>query len=45
MTIKDVADLFAAEGEEAKKTIEKLREQAKDALDLALSEVPEGSQR
>jgi hypothetical protein len=45
MTIKDVADLFAAEGERAKDVIESLKEQAKDALDVALSDAPEGSQR
>ena len=42
---KDVADLFAAEGERAKAILEGLRSRAEDALDLALSETPEGSTR
>jgi len=43
--IKDVADLFAAEGEGARKVIEELKLEAKDALDEAISEAPEGSAR
>jgi|SRR5829696_6008720 len=43
--IKDVADLFAAEGEGAREVVEELRLETKDALDLAISEVPEGSAR
>ena len=42
---KDVADLFAAEGIKAKAKLEKLKAQAADALDLALSEAPSGSTR
>ena len=42
--IKDAADLFAAQGEEARDTIEDLKIDAQDALDLALSEAP-SSQR
>ena len=38
--IKDAADLFAAEGEEAREILEGLKEQAKDALDVAVSEAP-----
>jgi hypothetical protein len=38
--IKDAADLFAAEGEEAREILEGLKEQAQDALGLAVSEVP-----
>jgi hypothetical protein len=43
--IKDVADLFAAEGEGAKEIIEGLRNRSKDALDVAVAESPEGSAR
>ncbi|HVF00066.1 MAG TPA: hypothetical protein VNA27_01825 [Rubrobacteraceae bacterium] len=43
--IKDVADLFAAEGEGAKETIEGLKDRAKDALDVAVAEAPKGSAR
>ena len=39
-TIKDVADLFAAEGEGARKVIEELKEGALDALAVAISEAP-----
>jgi DNA primase len=42
---KDVADLFAAESTKAKARLEKLKAQAVDALDLALSEAPSGSTR
>lgn len=42
---KDVADLFAADGVKAKAKLEKLKAQAVDALDLALSEAPSGSTR
>jgi DNA primase len=42
---KDVADLFAAEGAKAKAKLEKLKAQAVDALDLAMSEAPSGSTR
>src|SRR5215203_6272229 len=38
--IKDAADLFAAEGDEAREILEKLKEQAQDALGLAVSEAP-----
>src|SRR5215208_852458 len=38
--IKDAADLFAAEGEEASEILEELKEQAQDALGLAVSEAP-----
>jgi hypothetical protein len=38
--IKDAADLFAAEGEEARESLEELKEQAQDALDVAVSEAP-----
>jgi hypothetical protein len=38
--IKDAADLFAAEGEEAREILEMLREQAQDALTLVISEAP-----
>jgi hypothetical protein len=41
--IKDAADLFAAEGEEAHEILEKLKEQAQDALGLAISEAPSKS--
>jgi hypothetical protein len=37
---KDVADLFAAEGEGARKVIEELKEGAIDALGVAISEAP-----
>ncbi len=43
--LKDAADLFAAKGEEAKETVEDLKNDARDALDLVLSEAPDGSQR
>jgi hypothetical protein len=45
MTIKDAADLFAVEGEQAKDTLEEMKSEAQDALGLLLSEAPEGSQR
>lgn len=45
MTIKDAADLFVVEGEGAKDVLESLKQEAQDALDLVLSEAPEGSQR
>src|SRR5918999_712173 len=38
--MKDMADLFAAEGEEAREILEGLKEQAKDALGVAASEAP-----
>ena len=38
--IKDAADLFAAEGEEAREILEGLKEQARDALGLVISEAP-----
>jgi hypothetical protein len=38
--IKDAADLFAAEGEEAHEILEKLKDKAQDALGLAVSEAP-----
>jgi len=43
--IKDAADLFAAEGEGAKEVVKELKDQAKDALDLAIDESPKGSTR
>jgi DNA primase len=43
--LKDVADLFRARGEAARDTLEELRAGAMDALDLALSEVPDNSAR
>lgn len=39
---KDVADLFAIEGEGTRGTLAHLKDRAVDALDLALSEAPEG---
>jgi hypothetical protein len=41
--IKDVADLFAVEGEEARQILEELRGEAKDALALSISEAPPSS--
>lgn len=38
--MKDAADLFASEGEEAREILEGLKEQAKDALGVAVSEAP-----
>ena len=38
--MKDVADLFAADGDEAREVLEELKEQAQDALGLAVSEAP-----
>src|SRR5918993_5495604 len=38
--MKDTADLFAAEGEEAREILEGLKEQAKDALGLVISQAP-----
>jgi hypothetical protein len=38
--MKDVADLFAAKGEGAREVLERLKEQAQDALDVAISEAP-----
>jgi hypothetical protein len=38
--MKDTADLFAAEGEGAREVLERLKEQAKDALGLVISEAP-----
>src|SRR5919112_1967969 len=38
--MKDAADLFATEGEEAREILEGLKEQAKDALGLVISEAP-----
>src|SRR5919107_6260576 len=40
---KDFADAFAAEGGAAKESLEGLKDQAVDALDLAISEAEEGS--
>jgi putative DNA primase/helicase len=42
---KDVADLFAAQGDTAKAIIEQLIARAQDALDLALAKAPKGSTR
>ena len=38
--IKDAADLFAAEGEEAREILHDMRKRAKDALTLVISEAP-----
>jgi hypothetical protein len=38
--IKDAADLFAAEGEEAREILDGLKQQATDALGLVISEAP-----
>jgi hypothetical protein len=38
--IKDAADLFAAEGDEAREILNDMKEQAQDALGLAVSEAP-----
>jgi hypothetical protein len=43
--MKDIADLYAAEGNNAKTLIEDLKSRAVDALDLAISEAPGGSTR
>jgi hypothetical protein len=43
--LEDLADLFEVRGESAREVLEELRSRAEDALDLALSEVPEGSNR
>jgi hypothetical protein len=43
--LEDLADLFEMRGESAWEVLEELRSRAEDALDLALSEVPEGSNR
>ncbi|CAA9406896.1 MAG: hypothetical protein AVDCRST_MAG03-1583 [uncultured Rubrobacteraceae bacterium] len=44
--IKDVAELFAAEGEGARSILERLKEGAPDALDLALSaNLPKGQRK
>jgi hypothetical protein len=40
---KDIADLFAAEGEAAGEVIRRLKERAVDALHLELAEAPKGS--
>ena len=42
---ENAASLFAAKGEEARNIVENLKNGARDALDLALSEAPGGSQR
>lgn len=42
---KDVADLFAAEGEGAREVLASLVTRAVDALDLVLEDAPEGSAR
>src|SRR5215211_3537430 len=41
--IKDAADLFADKGEEAREILEGVKEQAQDALGLAVSEAPSKS--
>jgi hypothetical protein len=41
--IKDVADLFAVEGEGTRRILEGLRGEAKDALALSISEAPPSS--
>src|SRR5687767_3628072 len=38
--IKDVADLFVAEGERTRQIVKKLKDEAKDALALSFSEAP-----
>src|SRR5918999_1042568 len=38
--IKDAADLFAAEGDEAREILDDMKEQAQDALTLVISEAP-----
>jgi hypothetical protein len=38
--IKDLADLFAARGDEARNVIENVKSEAQDALSLAISEAP-----
>jgi len=43
--IEDMAALFAREGEGARQIAEELKDQAKDALELALGEAPEGTAR
>src|SRR5215211_6229320 len=43
--IEDMAALFAREGEGARQIAEELQDQAKDALELALGEAPEGTAR
>jgi hypothetical protein len=40
-----VADLFKAKGGEAEQVLESLKRRSTDALDLTLSEIPEGSAR
>lgn len=42
---KDVADLFESRGDEAKQVLESLKADAKDALDLAIADAPNGSTR
>ena len=42
---KDAADLFAEKGEDAKGILERLKQEAQDALDSALAAAPEGSKR
>ena len=43
--VKDAADLFAEKGEGAKGSLERLKQEAQDALDSELAEAPEGSKR
>ena len=43
--LKDVADLFRVRGEGARDVLERLKARSVDALDLALSEVADGSAR
>jgi hypothetical protein len=45
MTIKDAAELFAAEGERSKEILDALKEEAQDVLDLVLAEAPNNSSR
>jgi hypothetical protein len=45
MTIKDAADLFADEGEEAREILDALKDEAQDVLDLVLAEAPNNSLR
>ncbi|HJQ26881.1 MAG TPA: DUF3631 domain-containing protein [Blastocatellia bacterium] len=42
---KDIADLFAANGEVTRQVIDDLKAEAKDALDVVLAEAPKGTTR
>ena len=45
MKINDAADLFAAEGDQAREILDALKEEAQDVLELALAEAPNNSKR